>query len=226
MSERFKQISNICQLLTKIEIFQLKSKSINDHHLYLIFHLFSPRLHSIFHGESRALQPDLTLFIFCQYFTGFYMFHSFYSFSTLHNIHYLSGFRNNIQAICETQPFWHKKLQAKSRVSFRFVFLNHGQKQPTRGFLRKSCSENMQQSAISIKLPSNYNEITLRHRCSPVNLLHIFRTPCPKNSSEWLLLHYQRLSRLQTRTRNQTEKRLQVVFIVQDICAIKTTFKS
>ena len=31
--------------------------------------------------------------------------------------------------------------------------------------------------AISIKLKSNIIEITLRHGCSPVNLLHIFKTP-------------------------------------------------
>ena len=31
-------------------------------------------------------------------------------------------------------------------------------------------------------------EITLRHGCSPVNLLHIFRTLLPKNTSWWLLL--------------------------------------
>ena len=35
---------------------------------------------------------------------------------------------------------------------------------------------------------SNVIEITLRHGCSPVNLLHIFRTPFPKNTSGWLLL--------------------------------------
>ena len=29
----------------------------------------------------------------------------------------------------------------------------------------------------------NFIEIALRHGCSPVNLLHIFRTPCPKNTS-------------------------------------------
>ena len=28
----------------------------------------------------------------------------------------------------------------------------------------------------------------LRHGCSPVNLLHIFRTPFPKNTFGWLLL--------------------------------------
>ena len=37
-------------------------------------------------------------------------------------------------------------------------------------------------------MPSNFIEIALQHGCSPVNLLHIFRTPFPKNTSEWLLL--------------------------------------
>ena len=31
-------------------------------------------------------------------------------------------------------------------------------------------------------------EIALWHGCSPVNLLHIFRTPFPKSTSGWLLL--------------------------------------
>ena len=31
-------------------------------------------------------------------------------------------------------------------------------------------------------------EIALGHGCSPVNLLHIFRAPSPKNTSGWLLL--------------------------------------
>ena len=35
-------------------------------------------------------------------------------------------------------------------------------------------------SVISINLQSNFIEITLRHGCSAVNLLHIFRTPFPK----------------------------------------------
>ena len=33
-------------------------------------------------------------------------------------------------------------------------------------------------------------EITLRHGCSPVNLLHISRTPFSRNTSWWLLLYY------------------------------------
>ena len=39
------------------------------------------------------------------------------------------------------------------------------------------------------KLYCNFIEITLRHGCSPVNLLHIFRTPFPKNTSGGLLLY-------------------------------------
>ena len=49
------------------------------------------------------------------------------------------------------------------------------------------------QSVISIKLQSSFFEITLRHECSPVNLLHIFRTPFPKNTFEGLLLPQIRL---------------------------------
>ena len=42
---------------------------------------------------------------------------------------------------------------------------------------------------ISIKLQNSFIEITLRHGCSPVNLLHIFRTPFLRNTSGWLLLY-------------------------------------
>ena len=40
---------------------------------------------------------------------------------------------------------------------------------------------------ISIKLFSNLIEIAFWHGCSPVNLLHIFRTPFYKNTYEGLL---------------------------------------
>ena len=43
-------------------------------------------------------------------------------------------------------------------------------------------------NAISLKLLCNFIEITLRHGCSPVNLVHIFRTSFPKNTSDGLLL--------------------------------------
>ena len=44
-------------------------------------------------------------------------------------------------------------------------------------------------SVISTTLLSNFIEITLRHGCSPVNLLHIFRTSFTKNTSGLLLLN-------------------------------------
>ena len=76
--------------------------------------------------------------------------------------------------------------------------MQYRQKQPPRGVPWERCSENVPQidrrtpccSVISIKLQSNFIEIALRHGCSPVNLLHIFRTPFLKNSSGWLLLTF------------------------------------
>ena len=80
----------------------------------------------------------------------------------------------------------------KPLLSFEF------QKQPSRGFLRKcvlkKCSkftgEHPYRSAISIKLQSNFIEITLWHWCSPVNLLHIFRTHFLKSTFGQLLLEF------------------------------------
>ena len=45
---------------------------------------------------------------------------------------------------------------------------------------------------ISIKLLCNFVEITHRHGCSPVNLLHIFSTSFTKNTSGWLSLFISR----------------------------------
>ena len=50
-------------------------------------------------------------------------------------------------------------------------------------FYKRSCP-----SVISIKLLCNFIEITLRHGCYPVNLLHIFGTPFTKNTSGQLLV--------------------------------------
>ena len=55
----------------------------------------------------------------------------------------------------------------------------------------KMCSkftgEHPCQNVILVKLLCNVIEIALRHGCSPVNLLHIFRTPFPMNTPGWLL---------------------------------------
>ena len=86
--------------------------------------------------------------------------------------------------------FSNAKLSAKLHLlPVRMVWLV--QKQPSRGAVRKRCSKSMQQiyrKTPMLKLQSNFIEITLRHGCSPVNLLHILRTPFSKNTSRRLLL--------------------------------------
>ena len=64
---------------------------------------------------------------------------------------------------------------------------------PSRGIHRKRCSEYTQQIYRRTPMPKcDFNkvaiEITLRHGCSPVNLLHGFITPFYKNTSGVLLL--------------------------------------
>ena len=65
-----------------------------------------------------------------------------------------------------------------NRSSHPEVFLRKG--------VLKICSkftgEQPYWSVISIKLLCNFIEITLCHECSPVDLLHVFRTPLPKNT--------------------------------------------
>ena len=46
----------------------------------------------------------------------------------------------------------------------------------------KFAGDHPPRSVISIKLQSNFIEIVLRHGRPSVNLLHIFRTPFPKNT--------------------------------------------
>ena len=65
------------------------------------------------------------------------------------------------------------------------------QKQPSRGVLKlcsKCTGKNPCRRFISIKLLCNFIEIAHWHGCFPVNLLHIFKTPFPRNTSGLLLL--------------------------------------
>ena len=75
-------------------------------------------------------------------------------------------------------------LNHKYRSKHSEVFLG-------KGILKICCKftgEHPYRSAISIKLQSKFTEITLWHRSSPVNLLHLFTKPFPKNTSGRLLL--------------------------------------
>ena len=84
----------------------------------------------------------------------------------------------------ETHPLTAEKNPTKCRRSRREVFLRKG--------ILKICSKftgwHPWWSVISIKLQSNFIEIALWHGCFSVNLLHIFRTTFPRNTSGWLLL--------------------------------------
>ena len=61
----------------------------------------------------------------------------------------------------------------------------------------KFTGEHRGRSEISIKLLCNFIEIELWHGCFPVNLLHFFRTPFPKNTSGGMLMqkHHKSLFR-------------------------------
>ena len=82
------------------------------------------------------------------------------------------------------------------RVFESRIVLKEIQKLPSRGVLTKGVlkissrftGEHRCLSAISIKLQSNFIEITLWHGSSPVNLLPISRIPFPKNTYGRLLL--------------------------------------
>ena len=77
-----------------------------------------------------------------------------------------------------------KSNTTKSRSSSSEVFLE-------KGVLKICCKftgEHLCWSVISIKLQSNFIEITLRHGWSPVNLQHIFKILFLKNTSGRLLL--------------------------------------
>ena len=54
----------------------------------------------------------------------------------------------------------------------------------------KFTKEHPYRSVISIKMFCNFIEITLRHGCSPVTLLHDFKVPFPKNFFGGLLLYF------------------------------------
>ena len=93
----------------------------------------------------------------------------------------LSPFRN--ESFNHLIAFFSVSLKERYRSNHPEVFLGKG--------VLKTCSkfagEHPCQSAILIKLLCNVIEISLRHECSPVNLLHIFRTPFLKNTYKWLL---------------------------------------
>ena len=52
----------------------------------------------------------------------------------------------------------------------------------------KFLGEHPCRNVISVKLLCSFIEMKLRRGCSPLNLLHNFRTPFPMNATGWLFL--------------------------------------
>ena len=90
-----------------------------------------------------------------------------------------------IELLLNSVTYWESRPEKRNyRSSHPEVFLGKGVLE----ICSKFTGEHPYRSVISVKLQRNFIEVTLRHRCSPVNLLHIFRTPFFKNTSGWLLL--------------------------------------
>ena len=86
----------------------------------------------------------------------------------------------------------------------------------------KFIGEHPYRSVISIKLQSSFTEITLRHGCSPVNLLYIFRTSFPKKTSGMLLLAYRNL---RSTLMNESKKICYTRYFESNWNNIKNTWK-
>ena len=93
---------------------------------------------------------------------------------------------NHFQCRKFSLNYWDYKLSpiVIFRSSHPEVFLGKG----VLKICSKSTGEHPYRSVIWIKLQSNFIEITLQHGSSPINLLHIFRTPFSRDTSGWLLL--------------------------------------
>ena len=75
--------------------------------------------------------------------------------------------------------------------------ISESHKQYPRDVLRKRCSEHIRQSYKRTPMPTcNFNkvasqvEIAIWHGCSPINLIHIFRTSFSKNTFEGLFSEF------------------------------------
>ena len=109
-------------------------------------------------------------------------------FDNLQNIKHKQYIGDLIETIDFKPCYFHQpsiKTFSNDRSSHPHVFLEKGVLKTCSKFTEHPC-----RSAISIKLLCNFIEITLRHGCSLVNLLHVFRTPFPKNTFGRLLLNF------------------------------------
>ena len=79
---------------------------------------------------------------------------------------------------CMTDFFFFQRERELLKIAGLLPKAFENEKQPSRGVLMKGYSDNIQQ--IYRRTPmskSDFNKVVLQSRCSPVNLLQIFRTP-------------------------------------------------
>ena len=76
--------------------------------------------------------------------------------------------------------FWKYCFYIKTYKVWRITFWKYSYNRLSIGYVKKVL--------LTLTLQSNFIEITLRHGCSRVNLLHIFRAPFLKNTYGRLLL--------------------------------------
>ena len=101
-------------------------------------------------------------------------------------------FECNINRICRKTS---QKLHALSRISKyisvdkkRLLFKSFIISQFNYCPIVWMCSKFTGEHHAEVWFQQSCKAITLRYGCSPVNLLHVFRTPFPRNTSGWLLL--------------------------------------
>ena len=89
-----------------------------------------------------------------------------------------------------------KNLARKNKVSSKAAILLRKLKLKTDFHSAKTCTQLFTCTSYKVKKQPSANlqenahaEITLRHGCSPVNLLHIFRTHFYKSTSDGLLMN-------------------------------------
>ena len=87
--------------------------------------------------------------------------------------------------VFHSHSIWLFKVNSMYRSSFPEAFLG----KCVLKLNKKFTGEHLCRSVIWIKFFCNFIKITFRDRCSPVNLLYIFRTTFPKNTSAGLLLN-------------------------------------
>ena len=104
-------------------------------------------------------------------------------------------------------------------MTFNLNLLDHENCKKSARFFKSSIWYGMSRSSHrevflrkgALKLCSKFTgehpcRIALRHGCSPANLLHIFRTSFPRNTSGWLLLYvYSMISTINKPTRATRE---------------------